>query len=40
MKSKYDEPFKTIKLNNNDPKLIVMNSDNTYGHNIMIFRDK
>ena len=29
MKSKYDEPFKTIKLNNNDPKFIVMNSDNT-----------
>ena len=30
MKNKYDEPFKTIKLNNNkNPRLIVMNSDNT-----------
>ena len=29
MKNKYDEPFKTIKLKNNNPSLIVINSDNT-----------
>ena len=28
-KNKYDEPFKAIELNNNDHKLIAMNSDNT-----------
>ena len=29
MKNKYDKPFSRIKLNNNNPRIIAMNSDNT-----------